>query len=502
MSHTSKASAPDNSMGAFKLTPKECLPVGDMSAGVRADRAHPDGVTVHDLGRAEHGRCEYGRSGENKSGGYRVTALHLPSVNDSRGRLIRAHELLHAADTPPKRRSTAKYPQEVTNCCEDVDVHCIRWPRRKLGHLTRDALAVALSDVRAIGAHAADGKLEPGTCSDDDWNRAVAVMARSLAIIRGCHRGAQTVERRELTSRAAKRATDIVRTRFGPAMLSILTSDVLARIETENQRSHSAACASLQSLMRFPDDEADEGSPVDRNGDEEPTDEDENESGEKGGKEKAAQSPMRIERLPLLDACDPLRSGRGRSRRGARFNGPRLARAVASGSTVGLFIKNRQQSGGAVCIDASGSMRFNQESLTDLALAAPAAIVGYYAGHGKDSKRGHIGTLRIFAAGGKRSRTCPKRGGSNDVDLWAVRWLLRQNGPRVLVTDLGFCGGPDGQSEAAHAEVDRAVKSGALIVAPDVETAKSVFVRLKSGEAVATIVASLAAAVAAAAASA
>jgi hypothetical protein len=138
-------------------------------------------------------------------------------------------------------------------------------------------------------------------------------------------------------------------------------------------------------------------------------------------------------------------------------------------------------------------MEFDQDTLKETCLEAPGMTVAYYAGDvtSADNRRGIYGTLKIFARNGKRSRTCPRQDGAgNEVDLQAVRWLLRQPAPHVLVSDLEFCGGPAGNALAATAEVDRARNLG-LIVAPDVDTANEVFRRLKRGEAAQAIADSL-----------
>jgi len=471
----------------FRIPPPMLLPVQDMGAAIPQERAHPDGVSVTDLGRTGQGKMVQGRIG--RTGGYRVVAIEIPSEASARGRVIRAHELLHGADTPFRRRTDGKYPHVITNTTEDIDVHCVRWPARRMAHLARDAYAVALQDIRSVCGAAKRGQLEPGACPDDRYNQALAVLARSMGMIRGaaCGAGRAPGYDRARAHSVTKRAATIVQARFGAALTAALLHSVICEVERGTPQGFKSACEALKSLMRDTPPPADDlGENVDREG--------ENETPETKDKDGAAltRSPMRVQCLPLLDACDPMRSNRGRSRRGARVHGARLARAVVNATTVGLFIKNRKESGGAVLIDASGSMSFDCDTLAALAIQAPAATVAYYAGdcNGADHRRGVYGTLRIFARNGKRSRTAPRRGGSNDVDLWAVRWLLRQPAPRVLVSDLEFCGGPAGQALAATAEVDRARHLG-LIIAPDVEIAEEVFRRLKRGEAPQTIAADM-----------
>jgi hypothetical protein len=484
--NTQRTQTTDETLAPFVLSDPVLLPVADMAAGVPSTRAHSDGVRVYDLGTAGGGRCDYAREG--RTGGYRVSALHLPSISSARGRVIRAHELCHSADTPARRRSDAAFDARVNNTAEDVDIHAVRWPKRRLAHLSRDAAAVALQDIRNVCAAAAAGALEPGTCRDDDYNLSLAVLCRSMGIARGAFNGARP-EQRTRIARAVKRGARRARATMGESLINTLLTGVIREIEADSAAHHRKGCAALQALMRFtPPESEDEGAPVDRDGNpiEQPIGDDEEEGGQ-GGKEhgEGNRHPMRIECLPLIDPCDPCRSRRGRARSGARFNSPRLARCIANRTTSGLFIRTRREAGGAVLIDASGSMHLSADTLAELAAQAPAATVGYYSGHLPD-KRGMCGTLRIFARGERRARTAPRKDGGNEVDLWAVRWLLRQPAPRILVSDLGFCGGPDGQSDAAHAEVERARKSGGLIVAKDCEQAREAFQAVQRGEDVRT----------------
>ncbi len=453
------------------------VPVDLLTGGVLEDRAHDDGVSIHDLGEHGGGRCEYGRLG--RSGGYRVTALHVPSLADARGRLIRAHELLHAQHSPGRRRTDSAFPPEVTNTAEDTHIHTNGWPQHgALAHLTRDALAVALADVRSTNNAARAGQIK----TDGDWNLAISVMIRSTAIIRGAYRASKragAIRRADRAASAMDRIRRIIARDWGHTITSA-TAEVIRLVEQRKPAAHREACSLIQSLMRWPENKterdqqrADLGEKVDRA---DGTMEDPDTGADAGGEEsgKPGDLPMEIERLPLCSATDPLRARSGLARSGARFNAPRLPRAIITGSTAGLYKRKRRKRGGSICIDASGSMRMDQSELSELCALAPGATVGYYAGGGAKTP-GAYGTLWLYATGGKRADDCPRRGGSNDVDLYAVRWLLRQPAPRVLVSDLCFCGGPIGQAEAALVEVERAIKSRQIIVCETVESARDTF---------------------------
>ena len=73
---------------------------------------------------------------------------------------------------------------------------------------------------------------------------------------------------------------------------------------------------------------------------------------------------------------------------------------------------------------------------------------------------GSYGTLVIYSQGGQRAREIAHHYGGNEVDLYAIQWLLQQSGPRTLVSDGGFAGGPEGQDIAAAKLVAMAVANG------------------------------------------
>jgi hypothetical protein len=89
----------------------------------------------------------------------------------------------------------------------------------------------------------------------------------------------------------------------------------------------------------------------------------------------------------------------------------------------------------AVLIDQSGSMHWDAGKLAELVKAMPVGIVAGYAG--EDGK----GVLRILAKDGRMvapSNVAHEYGG-NEVDGPALRWLARQPGRKVWVSDEGVC---------------------------------------------------------------
>jgi len=181
----------------------------------------------------------------------------------------------------------------------------------------------------------------------------------------------------------------------------------------------------------------------------------------------------RIERLTM--SVDTLAHNRNIVRYPS-FAGPRLR----SGSLVQLalgipgqhFIRRAVKeapNGASVMIDASGSMSISSEQLESLGRQIPAGFIAYYCAEEEDSE----GRITIYAENGRRAESMPKRiGTGNYVDYAALLTLMgRKERPRILVTDLGFCGGPNSDIVAAHSLVVQATKAGELIVCPTIESA-------------------------------
>jgi hypothetical protein len=90
----------------------------------------------------------------------------------------------------------------------------------------------------------------------------------------------------------------------------------------------------------------------------------------------------------------------------------------------------------------------------------PAATVAYYSGWGNAGPDGVYGELVVYAENGRRATECDRIWGGNEVDQYAIEWLLRQPAPRVYVGDGEFCGGPEGQDSRAAALLASAVANG------------------------------------------
>lgn len=426
-----------------------------MGAGVLDERAHPDGVKVKDRGRDGAGATHYGRVG--RTGGFRVTGLDLPSVDSARGRLIRAHEILHASASEVRPRWRARWDERIANIIEDVRLHTTLW--ESMRHLDRDAGAVALQDALQVRRAFKDGDV----VTDDAWNVSVLMAVRAYAVAFGAARPSARVS---ISTDAFRRVTRALTDAYG---LHVQDAIQLIRYQVSCGEMDEA-CGALSRLLRTdpvePEEDDDEDRPYTLMGER-----------SKPGAESAQtpSSPMDIVELPRTRATAPPRTRRGFARSGSRLNVRRAARAVASLSTHGLFLRRNKRAGGAVLIDASGSMRVEPEALAEVCALAPAGVVGYYSGMRSRRDEGVFGTLHVFARGGRRASECPRTGGGNSVDLWALRWLLKQVGPRVFVTDGRFTGGPKGQAQAAFMELKHAEDRGLVTVVETVEQARELF---------------------------
>ena len=98
-----------------------------------------------------------------------------------------------------------------------------------------------------------------------------------------------------------------------------------------------------------------------------------------------------------------------------------------------VFSRKKKVPGGSVLIDDSGSMSWTTAELKEIILAAPATIIGAYAGWASG------GELVIVAEDGRyanmEDRSNHPRGGGNIVDLPALEWLASQSKPRIWVSD-------------------------------------------------------------------
>jgi hypothetical protein len=114
----------------------------------------------------------------------------------------------------------------------------------------------------------------------------------------------------------------------------------------------------------------------------------------------------------------------------------------------------------AVLIDQSGSMHWNAKKLAELVKSMPVGVIAGYCG--EDG----TGVLRILAKDGRMvaPRDVKAPHGGNEVDGPALRWLAKQRGRKVWVSDEGVCSDRCSDEEALAADCARIVKGAGIKV--------------------------------------
>jgi hypothetical protein len=154
----------------------------------------------------------------------------------------------------------------------------------------------------------------------------------------------------------------------------------------------------------------------------------------------AAHTSMTIIELPHTEAIKEATVGFRVATSGSRLYRPALRRPILPQR---LFVRRSAiEPQGTILIDASGSMG-DWDQVADWVRKAPFAQVAYYAGNGESE-----GWLYVYARGGFRASEIvrPPYGG-NTVDGLALDWLMRQEPPRIMVTDRGFCDAADSEGQ-------------------------------------------------------
>jgi hypothetical protein len=141
---------------------------------------------------------------------------------------------------------------------------------------------------------------------------------------------------------------------------------------------------------------------------------------------------------------------------GARIHRPALRKPILPQR---LFIRRSAvEPAGTILIDASGSMG-SWDQVAEWIRKSPFATVAYYAGDGSSH-----GWLYVYARNGFRAAAIvPPDNSGNTVDGLAIDWLMKQEGPRIMVTDRGFCDAAD--SEAQKMRLARLERLGEITVA-------------------------------------
>jgi hypothetical protein len=379
---------------------------------------------------------------------------------------VRLHERLHAlhsfghAGQARARRDRAIGGYAIAQCAEDVALHSYLYPANADLSLYTALVIAVTEDARSIRTVLDD--LAGATIPHPHYVNAVVLLARAWGIAFGAGTRSSPASAEEY--RDLRAALDVCE-ELPHAPEIARAARLLSAARTRRQgvqlladivATHAAGQEEYEDLAH--------GAPS-------------------GGSPPVRDSLMPIYSIAALPLTIRSRVYKSAARvcylrSGARIRAARLAVAVAARSSLGVFRRLESTPSGTVLIDSSGSMRIDCAALTTLCNLAPAATVAYYAGFSNQSVRpscippARYGAILIAAQGGLRfSGTLPKIGVNNEIDLYAVQWLLRQAAPRMLVTDGRFCGGPEGQSDLAAALVDAASTQGRLTVVPSVREA-------------------------------
>jgi hypothetical protein len=190
--------------------------------------------------------------------------------------------------------------------------------------------------------------------------------------------------------------------------------------------------------------------------------------GSSGGRHRSAGSghnewgPMAIMNPPLSVRCPP-RRGKAAKKVIASYCGAfrfphRALIPAADGRAFGL---KRRIHGGAILIDCSGSMNLTIDKLTSLVSRAPAATIALYAGSPGDQS----GLLVVVAKNGSFAeieKATAGFGNGNIVDGPALRWLSRQDAPRIWVSDGRVTGRGDESAINLDRETDSIVATARI----------------------------------------
>ena len=115
--------------------------------------------------------------------------------------------------------------------------------------------------------------------------------------------------------------------------------------------------------------------------------------------------------------------------------------------------RKKKLQGGTILLDMSGSMRVTSEMVLELLKTAPLATIAGYSGQ-SDNRC----PLWILAEKGRYCSEVPNPDGSNGADGPALRWLGKQEYPRIWISDGHVTGKYDQQHVALVAECLRICK--------------------------------------------
>jgi hypothetical protein len=438
--------------------------------GVPLSRQHPDGVTFKPV--PDGGRTSYRHR--------KVSEISAPDAQTANGRVIRAHELMHAVSSPQKVAWHDDHSFFALQATEDMHVHALF---RKKGltsgnpQFAADIATVYLRELRDLSGWATlTHEPKHHQILAQAWPMLVLQMLRAESLdhaIRydGLYRAGLPARQIQPLNRIMAR-----RMESGPyALLRTIKNRTLFRLIMSRQwGNHSrrrlrGTCVLIDELIAanpwlpvtpcdtdgngIPKKKKD-GQPVKSPSIDSPRETLSRHFPEGTTYEIDPELRVIIVRPPLVKpSSERLRARTRPARTGTklRIRGL-LNRIVDPQSNAPLYTKRSREFAGSVMIDYSGSMPLNTDSLTRLCEAMPFGTIRYYYGpapygYGKDAD----GIIVEWARDGRRAERIFQRCSTgNEIDAAAYDLLLRDRGPRFFIGDCGECGANFDSDEPGH----------------------------------------------------
>ena len=349
----------------------------------------------------------------------KVLEIHTP-----RDTMRRVHELMHARASDVKRakRQYKGIKREVEEITEDCLIHVKHWPwrgRKTPQQIEGDVREYIAGDL--VRADKCRQAIADRTAKDPQgaaWAN-YALRLRAAAVLGGMsgygdwYHSSIEVDFTEKERALALRVFDLIERRREGKAAQLLQSVFFPPIEIGFVGGSGTA---LSGISKAP-----------------------------GGNGDGQGVSMEIIELNHTEAISDAVVGIRIATSGPRLYRPALRKPVIPNR---CFVRRSpQEPGGTILIDASGSMG-NFDYIKGWCERAPFGTIAYYAGNG-----GSKGWLYVYARDGMRSREIvepPSRG--NTVDGPAMDWLMRQEGPRIMVTDKEFCDAIDSDAQVVRLE--------------------------------------------------
>ena len=108
-----------------------------------------------------------------------------------------------------------------------------------------------------------------------------------------------------------------------------------------------------------------------------------------------------------------------------------------------VFKRRKHVAGGSLMIDCSGSMGFSSNDVKEIVNLLPASKIAGYVGYGSSIGDDYDGDIRYIAQDGRmdiESIHSLQEYGANSIDYDALKWLAKQEEPRIWVSDMQVVG--------------------------------------------------------------